>query len=60
MPKIAELKKIDGHLWARIPDFLFEQGKTVFLWTESEKKDVLTAERNRVVYAIEKLRNEAD
>ena len=49
MPKILELKEINGELWARIP---FEGSEPVTLWTETEKKAALVAERERCMQAL--------
>ena len=55
MPQIAELKEIDGQLWARI-SFPRQSGdKSVTLWRESEKKAALAAERERCMHAIMEL-----
>ncbi len=35
MPKIAELREIDGHLWARLEEMTADQGQ-VTLWTPDE------------------------
>lgn len=54
MPRIAELREIDGQLWVRIPAaaLTFGEEKSVSLWTESEKESALKAERERCIYAI--------
>ncbi len=52
MPKIAELKEIDGQLWARIPSSLLGQDESITLWMESEKKFALDAERKRCIQAL--------
>ncbi len=53
MPEIAELKEIDGEIWARVRMNKDDGGIT--LWTESEKSAALARERNRCMYAIEEL-----
>lgn len=37
MPRILELKEIDGHLWAKLPTPV-EMPSSVHLWTEDETK----------------------
>ncbi len=38
MPRIAELKEIDGQMWARMDVDLKSADQPVYLWTESEKR----------------------
>lgn len=51
MPKIAELKEIDGALWARIDTTL--GGNSVSLFTEAEVRAVREDERKACIWAVD-------
>jgi len=36
MPRILEIKKIDGHIWARLD--VLDEPSPVYVWTEGEAK----------------------
>lgn len=50
MPKIAELRQIDGAMWARIDMTL---GSPVSLFTEAEVQEVRMDERRACIWAVE-------
>ncbi len=51
MPKIAELREIDGATWARIDMTL--GGDSVSLFTEAEVRAVRDDERKACIWAVE-------
>ena len=50
MPKILQLKVENDQVWARID--MPTGGKSVSIWTESELKQRLEAERERCIQAL--------
>jgi len=52
MPRIAELKEIDGALWARL-DLDLKDGGSVSLFTEAEVQGVRADERKGCVWSIQ-------
>lgn len=45
MPRIAELREIDGQIWVRVDIDLKSEDQPVYLWTESEQSE----NRNRLL-----------
>ena len=52
MPRIAELRKIEGAMWARL-EIDFERDGAVSLFTENEVKNLRKDERAGCIWAIE-------
>jgi len=54
MPKIAELRMIDGAMWARLDvDWKMEKDGPVSLLTEPEVQAIRKDERNGCIWAID-------
>lgn len=53
MPKPCQLKQIDGAMWARLD--IDWDGGPMSLYTSIEIDELLEAERNRIIYAINNL-----
>lgn len=54
MPRIAELREIEGEMWARL-DFMKDLPSPVAFYTENELDKIKRAERLRCTTAIEEL-----
>ena len=53
MPRISELREIDGAVWAKL-DIDWDGGPVSF-YTELEIKQIKEAERKDIIYAIQNL-----
>jgi hypothetical protein len=55
MPRIAEIKEIDGELWVRIPKPMFSENSSVTLYSAGEVHDLRQQAYEDAISAIRQI-----
>ncbi len=56
MPRILELKEIDGAMWCRLEVDLLSEDQPITLWTQSEVREMTNRLLDEAIGAIKELK----